>query len=129
MKFYNFFVLNSDFGKIQEKITTFFCYISDILRTRRKKIYLNLRNRVFNLISSMRSENTVRTNINLFDFKKSRFEPFLNKRNYFTNINHITHVLMRLRRLSFLKFKEKKLSRNFFKSKKLFFDRARKKVH
>ena len=41
--------------------------------TPRKKFYLNLKNRFFNFISSIRSKNTFKTNINLFDFEKSSF--------------------------------------------------------
>ena len=57
-----------------------------IMSTPRKNIYLNLRNRYFNLISSIQSKNNFRTNINLFGFNKSPFKPFLNKGNYFFNI-------------------------------------------
>ena len=43
------------------------------VQTPRKKFYFNIRNRFFNFISSIRSKNSFRTNINLFDFKKSSF--------------------------------------------------------
>ena len=46
----------------------------------RKKFYLNLRNRFLNLISSIQSKNTFRTNISLFDFNRSRFYYFLNNK-------------------------------------------------
>ena len=59
--------------------------------THRKKFYLNLRNRFFNLISSIRSKKTFRTNINLFDFKKSLFFHMQDARFQFffgyTNLN------------------------------------------
>ena len=44
--------------------------------TPRKKFYLKLRNRFSNFISSIRSKNTFRTNINLFNFKKLFFEHY-----------------------------------------------------
>ena len=44
-----------------------------------ENFHLNLRNRFFNFISSIRSENTFRTTKNLFDFKKSPFQPFSNE--------------------------------------------------
>ena len=43
------------------------------LPTRRKEFHLNLRNRLFNFIFSIRNKNTFRTNINLFHLNKSRF--------------------------------------------------------
>ena len=41
--------------------------------THRKNCYLNLKNRLFNFISSIRSKSTFRTDINLSDFNKLRF--------------------------------------------------------
>ena len=48
-----------------------------------KRFIQNLRNSFFKLVSSIRCKNTLRTNINLFDFKKSPFYIFSNKINYF----------------------------------------------
>ena len=44
--------------------------------TPRKKFYLDLRNLFFNFISSIQIKNSIRTIINLFDFKKSPFSLF-----------------------------------------------------
>ena len=38
-----------------------------------KKVLFEFKKSGFNLISSIKSKNTLRTNINLFDFKKSPF--------------------------------------------------------
>ena len=57
--------------------------------TPRKKFYSNLSNRLFNFVTSIRSENTFKTNINLFHSEKSPFQPILNERNSFFNIIYL----------------------------------------
>ena len=64
-------------------------YSKSQVDTPRKKFYLNFGNSYFKLISSIRSKNFFRANINLFQFNTSRFKPFLNKRNYFFNIIYL----------------------------------------
>ena len=48
-----------------------------------KKVFFKFKKSFFNFTSSIRSEKTFRANINLFDFKKSLLQTFLNERNYF----------------------------------------------
>ena len=60
----------------------------------------------------------------LFNFIIFEWRQFILQIKENISVSHITHVLMRLRRHSFSKLREKKQWRNFFKSRKLFFDRT-----
>ena len=76
-----------------------------------KKFLFKFKKSFFNFISSIQNKNTFRTNLNLFEFKKSGFQAFLNERDYFYNI--IYFILKNIYLIQ-IKYRQKLMRNNLF---------------